>query len=116
MLVAKPCFVFRDHCGPITMLANPERVAPLAAATNVHGARRRSSFVLIQNLAHHNLQFTKLLTASNDGFEGCVGAPPVTGAFGFSRVRRGTAKPLTCGVTHQDETMLRCHPRPLELH
>ena len=76
--ITQPSFMLGDGCGAVAVLTDLEPVAPIAASTDVDRVRR----------------------------SGRVGAPPVTGSWGPCRVRRGTAQPLTCGVTRCDATTL----------
>jgi small-conductance mechanosensitive channel len=57
MLVAQPASVLRDDGRTIAVDANPERIAPLAAAPDVDRAVVPASRALVENPAHLNLRF-----------------------------------------------------------
>ena len=42
MLIAQPAFVFRDNGRPVAVKADPKRIAPYAAATDVDGTCRNA--------------------------------------------------------------------------
>jgi hypothetical protein len=54
MLVRQPALVLRDDAGAVAVAADPERIAPLAAAPNLDGARRHARVMLVENPAHRS--------------------------------------------------------------
>src|SRR5579871_4279992 len=52
VLVDQPPLVLHDEGCPIAVLADPERIAPSAATTDVDGAGRNARLMLVENLAH----------------------------------------------------------------
>jgi hypothetical protein len=55
MLIGEPALVLCDDRDAVAVRAEPERIAPFAAAANVDGARRDADLMLIENPAHLNL-------------------------------------------------------------
>ncbi len=51
VLICEPAFVLHDDGGPIAVGANPKRIAPFAAATDVDGSGWNASHSLVENLA-----------------------------------------------------------------
>src|SRR5271165_3846082 len=89
--------MFRDDGRTIAVDANPERIAPLAAAPDVDRAIVPPSRVLVENPAHLNLPFP---LRERRRPKGAVASPHVTRAVG-STTAAGTAQPLTCGRPRQ---------------
>lgn len=52
MLVSQPSLVLCDDRRAVGVLANPERIALLAAATDIDGADWSARMMLVENLAH----------------------------------------------------------------
>jgi hypothetical protein len=52
MLIGKPALVLCDYRDAVAVGADPERIAPPAAATDVDGARRHACMMLVENPAH----------------------------------------------------------------
>lgn len=113
MLIAQPCFMLGDDRRPIAVAPDLKRIAPFAAPANVDGARRNSDSVFVQYFAHLPLLCLEPLNCERRRPADRVGAPSVTGALGLGRARRGTAQPLTCGVTRYDGTALRARSMSL---
>jgi hypothetical protein len=52
VLGGQPPLVFRDDGRAVAVRADPERIAPSAAATDVNGVCRNAYVMLVENLAH----------------------------------------------------------------
>jgi hypothetical protein len=99
VLVGQPPLVFRDDGYPIAIPIDPERIAPLAAATDVDGAGWNARLMLVENPAHFLLP-PNLLVAT-DWPPGAVEHRLSREAFSAAA---GTACPLTADVPRPDRT------------
>jgi hypothetical protein len=52
MLIRKPALVLCDHCCAIAVGSDPKRIAPLAAAPDIDGARGHACVMFVENPAH----------------------------------------------------------------
>jgi hypothetical protein len=50
MLIGEPALVLRDHRDAVAVWADPERIAPFRAATDVDSARRYACMMLLRTL------------------------------------------------------------------
>ena len=95
MLVAQPASMFRDDGRTIAVDANPERIAPLAAAPDVDRAVVPASRVLVENPAHLNLRFPLRERRRPEG----RGAEPACHASGRLDDRRGNGAAVDMRAT-----------------
>lgn len=95
MLVAQPASVFRDDGRTIAVDSNPERIAPLAAASDVDRAVVPANRVLVENPAHLNLRFPPRERRRPEG----RGAEPACHASGRLDHRRGNGTAVDMRAT-----------------
>lgn len=95
MLVAQPASVFGDDRRTIAVDANPERIAPLAAAPDVDVAVVPASRVFVENPAHLNPHFPLRERRRPEG----RGAEPARHASGRLDHRRGNGSAVDIRAT-----------------